>query len=358
MIVQHSVVTVDPMGSIQDAIDDLGTAGGVVVLRPGTYLLTSTLTFPADRPVVLVGAGRAATVLDWIGMGATPNNDLIKVQYSNSGIESLTIKGPAVAGTGRGIVVGNTAHIVRDCAFRDVTVYNTAGESISFLGTSELGAGFFTFLNHVQNCSFRLNFQAGATSGGMCYVGAGCTTILFDKCTFDTFKGSAISDFTGDGGGGIELRSCNIEGPADNTSHWVLLSHSHFPKLVNCWFENTTSNTGKYKILLSNECFGASIVDCHLSCNESTPLFIACAQGSSGTLTEYGTSIVNCWININAAAPVGATILLFGTANETPNQHVLAGGGIRKSDTDTHYTWGSGPYYTETSGTLTTRDTA
>lgn len=358
MIVRGDVVVVDPAASVQDAIDALGTSGGTVVLGPGTYLMTSTLTFPDDRPVNLVGSGHGVTILDWIGMGATPNSDLIKVQYSNSSVQQLTVKGPAVAGTGRGIVVGNTAHVVRDCRFRDLIVYNTAGEAISFLGTAELGAGFYCFLNSVEDCSFRLNYQAGATSTGMCYVGAGCTTIRFTRCTFDTFKGSAISDFTGDGGGGIELNSCNIEGPADNAQHWVLLSHSHWPKLVNCWFENTTSYTGKYKIHLSNECFGASIVDCHLSCSESTPLFIACAQGGSGTLTEYGTSIVNCWININAAAPVGATILLFGTANETPLQHVLAGGGIRRSDTDAHVAWGAGPHYTETAGTLTVRATA
>lgn len=358
MIVRHSVVTVDPLGSIQDAIDALGTGGGVVVLGPGTYLLTDTLTFPTDRPVNLVGAGAGVTILDWIGLGATPNTDLIKVQYSNSSIQQLTIKGPAVAGTGRGIVVGNTAHVVRDCRFRDLVVYNTAGEAISFLGTAELGAGFFTFLNKVEDCAFRLNYQAGATSTGMCYVGAGCTTIKFVGCTFDTFKGAAISDFTGDGGGGITLQNCNIEGPADGANHWVLLSHSHWPRIVNCWFENTTAYASKYKIHLTNECFGASIVDCHLSCIESTPLFIACAQGGAGTLTEYGTSIVNCWININAAAPVGATILLFGSANETPSQHVLAGGGIRRSDTDTHYAWSDGPYFTETAGSLTTRATA
>lgn len=356
MMVTTNLVFIDPTLSIQDAIDALGTEGGTIYLRPGTYLLTDTITFPTDRPVRLVGAGADITILDWIGMGATPNQDCIKVQYSRSGVEELTVKGPYVAGTGRGIAVGSTSHTVRDCRFRNVLIRNTCAEAIAFLGTAELGGSFITFLNVCEDCVFRSNFQAGATSQGMCYVGASCTTTRFVRCSFDTFKGSAITDFTGIAGGGIELLSCNIEAPADDAQHWIILSASRWPKIHNCWFENTTGFFGKYKIIAINGCIGLSVRDCSFACIEGTPLWIACGVASSGTYLSAGASLINNWIEINAGDPVGATIMVFGSANETPSVHVVAGGGIKNHGAGTFFTWAT--HYTDTAGAVSVRDTA
>ena len=354
MIIKASIILNDPASDIQAAIDSIGTGGGTIALGPGTFLMTAGLTFPTDRPVRLIGSGADITILDWIGMGATPNVDLIKVRYSRSGIEDLTIKGPSVAGTGRGIAVGSPTHVVRDTRFRNLLVRNTAGEALSFQGTAELGANFFCFLSIVENCVFRSNFQAGATSTGMTYIGAACTTITFRNCTFDTFKGSAISIFSGIAGGGFLLDSCNIEQPADDAQHWVLLSGVHWCVLRDCWFENSTAFIGKYKIHTANGCLGILIDHCHHSTGvETTPLFIAVGTASSGTYVDKGTRIINCWININDADPTGATIMTFGSANETPQGHVLDGGGIRRNQAATYFTWAT--YYTETAGSLTVR---
>ncbi len=348
-----------PGDDIQAAIDALGADGGVVTLGAGTFDLSDGLEFPTTKPCRLVGSGPDITIIDWAGMGATPDVDCVKVQYSRSAIEELTILGPAVAGDGRGIAVGNASHVVRDTRFRNVLVRNTSGEALAFLGTAELAPDYFCFLSVVENCVFRSNFQAGATSGGMVYIGSGCTTITFRNCSFDTFKGSAISIFPGIGGGGFLLDQCNIEQPADNANHWVVLSGAHWVTLRDCWFENTTAFIGKYKILTTGGCMGINILNCHhTTTTELTPLCINIGAASSGTHIDKGASIINFWVQIHDDDPVGATILQFGSAHETPENHVLAGGGIRRNVAGTYFAWGDGPYYTETAGALEVRDTA
>lgn len=339
---------------IQKAIDAIPISGGVVRLGPGTFSLSTGLTFPTDRPVRLIGAGPDITILDWVGMGLTPNVDCIKVRYSRSGVEDLTIKGPYVAGTGRGIAVGNATHVVRDTRFRNVLIRNTCAEAIAFLGTAELAPDFFCFLSIVENCVFRSNFQAGGTSTGMTYIGAACTTITFRNCTFDTFKGSALSIFSGLAGGGFLLESCNIEQPADDAQHWVLLSGVHWCTIRDCWFENSTAFIGKYKIATLGGCLGIKIQDCHHSSKtELTPLCIAIGIANFGSHIDKGTHILNFWVNLNNDNPVGATILQFGSANETPQSHVLDGGGIRNNGAGTYFTFAA--YKTETAGVLTVR---
>lgn len=49
--------------TIQGAVDALFDDGGVIVVKPGTYNITSTITLP-DKPVKIVGSGIGVTVID------------------------------------------------------------------------------------------------------------------------------------------------------------------------------------------------------------------------------------------------------------------------------------------------------
>lgn len=357
MITNPSIVWLDPNASIQAAVDALGSVGGTVHLRAGTFSMASTLTLPDGVPIHLIGSGRGVTVLDWTAMGGTPNNDCIKVQGPFSSVESLTVVGVGVAGSNRGIVVGSDTMDIQRVSIVDVEVRATSREALYFEGSTDRGQ--ITFLNTVERCHLRLNVAAGSSSNAMVYAGSQVVGLNFVETGLSEFTGHAFAADGGLNGDSMKFYRCYFDQPMDNTSAWLLFSGCHSAQLISCRFENTTTNNAPYKVQTQNGCTGFVARDCMLvtSTGGSNSAFFAIGQGGAA-YTDTGTSIVNCWVD-GISAPFDTTAhIIFGGGGETVSKHVLAGGGLRDRNTTpasdhTVYEWdgGSAHYYGGTAPT-------
>lgn len=111
----------DDFTSIQAAIDDLPTTGGVVLLSNSSYSITSPISLQGSdgqyrQAVMLLGAGPASTLTQ---AGASP---VVKLGYTRNAIQNVAID--MASGTGTGISIEGT-----DCRVSNVRVYGGAATS-------------------------------------------------------------------------------------------------------------------------------------------------------------------------------------------------------------------------------------
>lgn len=98
------VVATDGSGdytTIQEAIDNLPTGGGVVYVKEGTYTITAVLSFPQGK-VSVVGSGRSCII--------TTTNDInmIDIDKEDITIERITIDGNTTKANNNGIRLHTT----------------------------------------------------------------------------------------------------------------------------------------------------------------------------------------------------------------------------------------------------------
>lgn len=149
--VSSVIVSLDGSGdfdSIQAAIDSLPDTGGEVIIKEGTYTLTSrpsVITFSQKDNVTLRGAGKSTIItspIDMILLRVIRSDDVI--------IENIYFLGIGSGNSGNGgISVSSTTerNIIRNCWFEN---FGSAAISIS-AGTDSL----------VENCKITSNFSSG-----------------------------------------------------------------------------------------------------------------------------------------------------------------------------------------------------
>jgi len=175
-----------PGGDIQTAIDNVSTNGGVVYLNAGTYNISSTIQVKSK--VTLMGAGRAATIINYTGTGAA-------LEVNNtSGVYNWVIKDLRVTATqGAHAISLNYAREGRIENIKIVGAFSTTG--IRFDNGS--------WSNRIINCQI-----TGITGDGI-FLGPQSNAIMVSGCQ--------ITSNTGDGvqvsyANGCQLTSNQIEG--------------------------------------------------------------------------------------------------------------------------------------------------
>lgn len=192
-------VAADGLGdysSIQDAIDALGSGGGKIFVRKGTYTITSAITFAASN-ILIEGEGpasrinfNAATVATAIKMSDTTQRSFIHLR-------NLRISQQGTAGTG----VAIDASYFALCKFTDLyidgvnggmlfnatgTLYNTIENvRISCSGSGSYGMKFDNAAN--ENTVLRTRIVTSADSTGVIVNAHGNS--LYD---FDVETGAAV----------------------------------------------------------------------------------------------------------------------------------------------------------------------
>lgn len=352
-IVTPSTVLVDPATNIQSALNAYATTGGTVYLGPGTFDLSSTLTFPDSVAINLVGSGRGATILRFIG--ADNDSDCVKIRGSNSSIQNLSINGHQVAGNGRGVFIGSPTQVIANIQLRNLDIYSTAGKAV-YVSGSETGAylyGKIAFGVVVEDCYLRLNQSGGATDGSsatsLAFVGAGSTTVRFNRTTFTTFLGNAMVAQMGTAGSDLTFDHCVFE-DAQQDVQWVLLSHCRHVSFNDCYFEDhwnvgTLGALSNYKIDIRNQCSGVSITNANVDLHYGLDAHFV-NVGAAGTATD-GVRITNCWVEAQADPSPGTSAIAVGAGTVDSSSVIITGGGARNQDGATVYKWSalaSGPY--------------
>ena len=221
-ITTSDLITVNPSGSIQDAIDSVCPEGGVVELTVGTWTIDSTILINKSN-VVFRGAGKTETVIDggsgdsfniilvrgpdaydpdpWAGPFPAPPPD--PVYIVNIIIENLTVRGsgPAAGKSQRGIHI----HMGWKVDIGNVCVEETPHKGISVGYSNDIDIekcdcyrteGIFTFrstIGTIANCT--------STHSDYCCIELNAQTwnYVVDNNVVHHSWGSGISVYGGSG---------------------------------------------------------------------------------------------------------------------------------------------------------------
>jgi hypothetical protein len=216
-----------PQGSdIQGAIDALPAAGGTVRLGPGTFEITSTLTFPNDRPCWLCGAGMTevdsgtGTIIHVVG-----EHDAIKLQWHNQRVSDLgiTFDSTFSAANGLSTSVGIRVSPATTIALRNAeniiieNVWIEAAPSwgILFEGNEVASDGRLSFDSRIERCHIRGNWNNGAM-----WLGEGCEGIRVDACVFSDFNitGGVARLVTLRGCKTVSFNQCTFQNPGSSVN--------------------------------------------------------------------------------------------------------------------------------------------
>lgn len=228
--------------SIQDAVNSVPPQGGRVYIPASEMPYDSTtipsytppLRLPHDRAIHLFGDGPFVSVLK----SSAANVDMVHIAGDHQTVEGLTLRGPGVSGTGRGIYIwrdgdyvipeqGQTAHsIIYRTAVRNCRIEKTASWGIyvdSAVRETYSGLSVWAMYDGVE---IRNNM-----SGGCFYVApppvppdpnsGATTTQYFKDCNFKNFVGYGARVRRA---GGISLVNCIIEGGNDQAPYLSLES--------------------------------------------------------------------------------------------------------------------------------------
>lgn len=223
--------------SFQAAIDACPDNKETTVWVPaGTFTLTDTLVLSPRKRVRLVGAGRDLTVLKC----NDPSKDIIAIKGSYCSLEGLTIEGPGVAGSGRGVVIGRLAadqpappDILRYTSLESCVIRGTASWGLYVLGYDDAGSDANTL-------SIFGRFHAVTTYGGpsnqSMHIGRANTTQSFSSCEFLGAGSTAgVECIYADG---VEFNACTFEsGAQDGANAFIRLDSCRTAAIINCWFE-------------------------------------------------------------------------------------------------------------------------
>lgn len=120
----------DMRALMQGALDN--ATAGVLVCNPGTYVMSGELTI--TRPIVLLGAGRGATIFSFTALGSAKAG--FKVTNAKAALCDLTVQGPTVAGyvlDECGVwFKGTSGTPLTDCLASNVEVSNVGSYGILF----------------------------------------------------------------------------------------------------------------------------------------------------------------------------------------------------------------------------------
>lgn len=212
---------VDDHNVIQAAVDELATGtGGRVILGPGEYLTSQTITFPTgtSTPITIEGAGMRATKL-----GRTTDTNVIDMSGTANGAtvtSGHTLKDLAVSGKTTGTTPVMRLYYASVCRFERVRWTECAGLGIDGVQVwdSYWMACRFERLGSTDGTipAVRFACRTSDTSGVMGYSTDSNNQLDFDSCVLES------------GSGGLWFLR-NAEGATGSTqnNHTINLRHLH-----------------------------------------------------------------------------------------------------------------------------------
>lgn len=184
-------ITVETTESIADAITELGSSGGTIRLKAGTYILTDDINIPSN--VSLVGQGMGVTVLYF----STVDKGVKAQGTSNYSTGTVTINNGSTALTGAGtawLTNVTTSHKIRlDNFWYDIA--SVDGDGAITLANKYLGANLagVTYDSAIMKSYFSIKDLAVVYSGGNgIYINYGFFFFL-DNVASTNNTGSGIS---------------------------------------------------------------------------------------------------------------------------------------------------------------------
>jgi Pectate lyase superfamily protein len=188
----------DSTSAIQDAINAMPAAGGVVYVPAGTYKVSATLTC-TTVPAYFLGDGAWATVLAFSGTGDCvrvydPTTYSGRTRYSG-GFCGITIDGKSAGAGSAGLHVGDLLQYELDLTVQNFSAAGSIGLHLdnAYYWTEQLHGRVYT-----QNCASHAVFDCTgtvATSSGS-----------FDRCDLDIY----IDHWSANGDGVVFTNGANI----------------------------------------------------------------------------------------------------------------------------------------------------
>lgn len=231
-----SIALSDNGPAIQAAHDALPAAGGVLYVPPGTFNVTTGITF--TKKVTLKGCGPDNSKLKWNTTGAT---DLLAYNFAGGtapaewfSVDGVGFEGNGTSHTGRGIFFSNPLHIaIRRCRF-----YNFGGVAMEFTIEDDDNQHI-----SIRDCHIYFNVGGGVRFNESSH------DIVIDNCMINQngFFGVMLKDSRD-----VRIQGCEFAGyrygisPAGATHMAVpiaLRSDDH-TSIVNCRIENHGGDNG------------------------------------------------------------------------------------------------------------------
>jgi len=268
--------------TIQSAINAVAGSGGIIHLPAGTYSINTTITLPANSPIILVGDGREITELTWTG---------------SAGVPLITMTGPSKS------------------IIRDLTVNGGgAGKGILLDGVDQVGST--VYIDHTE--------AWGSTTNAVYVQDLNNTKVDFANLDYGHCNGAAISVDGGTSGLGSASRVGIWGGMSSIALSWVTASSEFYQLLDNAkllvqdlWYEG---HAPKYVNLTS--------ADSGYFALSGTNVAPYVAEGGvwaidvnafNGIATFLGNRLDLVAIVRSAGANAGMTFAFLGTSNITTN---------------------------------------
>jgi hypothetical protein len=212
--------------AIASAITSLGSGGGIVSLRPGTYTVASTVTVPTG--VRLVGAGKGATAI-------VPSSAITALRFNGASNASRSSRG----GLEDVVVSGNGQTIARlvEAIYADRLEFDRV-EFNSVVGCAFYGVDLWD--SRWNDCRSNNAGASGVPAFLMRSTDTGITpadtvnNLHFNDCVWESFTGGAL--WVERNGGGtpsvIRLSGCKMESQVA-TGRFLRLSGAAYCSIAN-----------------------------------------------------------------------------------------------------------------------------
>lgn len=158
--------TNDDTTPIQNAINSVASAGGIVFFPAGTYKISAPLLLSSQR-IMLLGSGIATAIQAASGfVGAS----MIAISADYASIKRLKIVGgPNNSSASNPAIVGVSASAARYAIFTDLRFYYVNGWSIESIGGASVNnVGYFMNDIHMEHCAQGVHMKGVSGSN---YVG-------------------------------------------------------------------------------------------------------------------------------------------------------------------------------------------
>ena len=250
------VVALDGSGDtedIQEGINMLPAAGGVVYIKEGTYNLTEAVTINKNN-VNITGTGKGTHIIANGNFRAFTITTIVDVS-----IEKLYITGSNNASNVYNDAIRSTTGanglFIKDCIIEDM----------GWLGiNSSSGDNCFFFNNYIKNCGrYGVSFLGGDNSiisGNYCEA---CSSgIVLSSCNYVIVSNNIChsSDGTSPNGNGITLGS--------ETNRCIILGNSCYSNNVS-GIESVASNSDN-NLVIANVCYNNSVSEINIGANSDT----------------------------------------------------------------------------------------
>lgn len=214
----------DPLASIAAAVAALGSGGGTVHLKPGTYTNSGTITL-SDAIVISGETGNPADVT--VNENQSAGCSIFKLNHANARIEHITVENGGGGSSSNGVSGGNVyidtnGGSVVHCVLK-------GGDSSAKYGTQ--GGNVYMKAGLVSRCVIQNGKSEYRSGGGNVYMSGGTV----EQCLITGGKSSGTL------GGGVRinkglLANCTIAGNSGTTSSGVYVGASNDTdaRVVNC----------------------------------------------------------------------------------------------------------------------------